>query len=337
MAIPEFDLEGGVGVVTGGGRSIGRAVACALAEAGADVALAGRHLEALERVAAEVEDRGRRALPVRCDISRPEDVSALFDRCLGELGPPNAVVANAGIFQQWGATEELDDDEWREVIDVDLSGTLFTCRAAGRIMVEHGGGSIVVVSSIAGLVALPRAAAYTAAKFGVEGLTRALAAEWAPRGVRVNAVAPGFILRDDDPLAKQPETLEWICDRTPLGRLGMPREAALAAVFLVSPAATYITGATLAVDGGWVAVSGREDPGNRVDRMVTMIRATAVARRRWSASTPPGVMPENPQKGPANPRCADRTLNQDSGAHDHAPGIGRLCTKAVRSAELERC
>jgi NAD(P)-dependent dehydrogenase (short-subunit alcohol dehydrogenase family) len=251
--ITEFDLEGFVAVVTGGGRSIGRATACALAEAGADVALAGRHLEDLERVADEVEARGQRALPVRCDISRPDEVSHLFERCLAKLGPPQAVIANAGIFQQWGPTTELEYEDWQRIIDIDLTGTMLTCRAGGALMLEHGGGNLVVISSVAGLVALPRASAYTAAKFGAEGLTRALAAEWAPN-VRVNAVAPGFVLRDDDPIRDQPDTLAWIAERTPLGRMGEPREAALAVVFLASPAARYITGATLAVDGGWTAI-----------------------------------------------------------------------------------
>jgi NAD(P)-dependent dehydrogenase (short-subunit alcohol dehydrogenase family) len=254
VAIPEFRLDGVVALVTGGGRSIGRATACALADAGADVALAGRRVQDLERVAGEVAERGRRALAVPCDVSRPDDVARLFDRCAAELGPPRAVVANAGIFEQWRPAVELEDATWQSVLDVDLTGTMYTCRAAGRVMLENGGGSIVVISSLAGLVALPRAPAYTAAKFGTEGLTRALAAEWAPAGVRVNAVAPGFVLRDDDPIAEQPETLAWIAEHTPMRRMGSPREAALAAVFLASPAASYITGATLSVDGGWVAI-----------------------------------------------------------------------------------
>lgn len=254
MAIPELDLEGVVAVVTGGGRSIGRATAHALAEAGADVALAGRSVEHLERVAGEIEERGRRAIDVGCDVSRLEDVERLFDRCVAELGAPGAVIASAGIFEPWRPAAELEDDTWQSVLDVDLTGTMYTCRAAGRLMLENGGGSIVVISSIAGLVALPRAPAYTAAKFGTEGLTRALAAEWGTQGVRVNTIAPGFVLRDDDPIANQPETLDWIAEHTPIGRMGLPREVALAAVFLASPAASYITGSTLAVDGGWLAI-----------------------------------------------------------------------------------
>ena len=254
MAVPELDLDGVVAVVTGGGRSIGRATACALADAGADVAVGGRTVADLERVVGEVAERGRRAIAVRCDISNPDDVDQLFERCVAELGVPSAVVANAGIFEKWSPAADLDDAVWSSILNVDLTGTMYTCRAAGRLMLETGGGSIVVISSIAGIVALPQAPAYTAAKFGTEGLTRALAAEWAAAGVRVNAIAPGFVLRDDDPIADQPETLEWIADRTPIGRMGQPREVALAAVFLASPAASYITGATLAVDGGWVAV-----------------------------------------------------------------------------------
>jgi NAD(P)-dependent dehydrogenase (short-subunit alcohol dehydrogenase family) len=251
-SLRELCLDGKVAVVTGASRSIGRATAVALGEAGADVALASRSPELLESVCAEVRALGRRAFAVSCDVSDAQSVDDLFASCLAELGAPQVVVANAGVFQQWGPTAALDLGEWERIIGTDLTGVLLTCRAAERTMAD--GGSIVVVSSLAGLVALPGAAAYSAAKAGATGLVRSLAAEWAGRGIRVNAVAPGFIVRDTDPLADNPERLAEIIAKTPLGRRGQPREVALAIAFLCSAAASFITGATLAVDGGWTAV-----------------------------------------------------------------------------------
>jgi len=248
----ELSLAGRVAIVTGASRGIGRATALALAEAGAAVALAARDGEALERAAREVAAGGRRSIAVPGDVADPESASRLVESCVRELGPPDIAVANAGAFQDWGPMEELELGEWQRILAVDLTGTMLTCRAAARaMMATERGGAIVIVSSIAGLVAMPGAAAYAAAKAGVIGLTQTLAAEWAPRGIRVNALAPGFIRREQDPWASRPQTLADITARTPLGRRGEPREVALAALFLASPAAAFITGATLPVDGGW--------------------------------------------------------------------------------------
>jgi gluconate 5-dehydrogenase len=251
MSYPELRLDAKIAVVTGASRSIGRATALALAEAGADVVLAARSADALASVAEQIRAAGRSAHPVVCDVADPDAVDALFRACVTDAGTPSAVVANAGVFQQWRPTAELELAEWERIIATDLTGVMLTCRAAARAMT--GGGSIVVVSSLAGLVALPGAAAYSAAKAGVTGLVRSLAVEWAGQGIRVNAVAPGFVVRDDDPFADDAERLAEIAAKTPLGRRGQPREAALAIAFLCSPAASFITGVTLPVDGGWTA------------------------------------------------------------------------------------
>ena len=251
---PELSLAGRVAIVTGASRTIGRATAIVLAEWGAAVALAARDADALEPVSAEIAGAGAASIAVACDVSQADQVQELMHACLEGLGPPDILIANAGIFQDWGQTESLRVDEWQRILDVDLTGTMLCCQAAGREMIRAGGGgAIVMVSSIAALVGLPGASAYVAAKAGVAGLARTLACEWAPHAIRVNAIAPGFVRRDEDPLADQPERLQQIVAATPLGRRGTPREVALTAAFLASPAAAYITGAVLPVDGGWTA------------------------------------------------------------------------------------
>jgi NAD(P)-dependent dehydrogenase (short-subunit alcohol dehydrogenase family) len=252
--IGEFSLGDEVVIVTGGGHSIGRATAAAMAQAGAQVVVAGRTEGALERVAEEIGARGGRAVPIVCDVTDDDAVRALVARCVSELGPPTVLVANAGVFQRWQPSEELSRGEWDRVLATNLTGVMTTCQAVAKEMIPRRHGSIVTISSIAGLIGLKLAASYTATKFGVIGLTRTLAADWAAHGIRVNAIAPGFIERDEEPLKDDPEMMAAITGRALIARLGMPREVALAAVFLASPAASFITGATLAVDGGWLAV-----------------------------------------------------------------------------------
>lgn len=250
----EFDLRGRTAIVTGGGRSIGRATAAALAEAGADVLIAGRDQQALDATVRDLTSAtSARVVSWVCDVTREAEVDEMFGRCLRDLGPPQVVVVNAGVFQEWQPSELLNPREWDRVTAVDLRGAALTCLAAGRVMLENGGGSIVAIGSIAGLVGLPGTLSYAAAKAGLASVTRNLAVEWAQRGVRVNCVAPGFIERDVEPLNDDAEALARIHSRTPMGRLGSPREVALAVLFLASDAAAYITGATLPVDGGWIA------------------------------------------------------------------------------------
>ncbi len=253
LDIGELDLTGRVALVTGASRSIGRATALALAQAGADVTLSSRDGAALDSVAREVEAIGRRALPVVCDVTDPIAVERMVDACCAQLGSPDLLVANAGIFQTWQPSEMLSIEEWDRVIAVDLRGIWLCCLTAGRLMLERGHGSIVTVSSIAGLVALRGTVSYNAAKAGVTALTRTLAAEW-PTATSVSTASPqasssAMSNRSKDDAAAQTR----IFARTPLGRFGTPREVALTVLFLASDAAAYITGATVPVDGGWLA------------------------------------------------------------------------------------
>ncbi|HUZ57093.1 MAG TPA: SDR family NAD(P)-dependent oxidoreductase [Streptosporangiaceae bacterium] len=240
-------------IVTGASRSIGRATSLALAEAGATLAVLGRDRNALDAVSREIAalPMSKPALPVACDVSDPDAVESAVDHCTRAIGPPDVLVANAGIFQDWMPSEDLPLPEWDRVMAIDLRGLWASCRAVGQRMLTHGSGRIVTVASIAGITSLPKMAAYNAAKAGVVSLTRTLAVEWADRGVRVNCVVPGFIDRDVEPLKDDQATYRSIEDRTPLGRFGRPREVALAVLFLASDMSSFVVGSTLVVDGGW--------------------------------------------------------------------------------------
>lgn len=252
--IPEFDLSGQVAVVTGGNRSIGRGAALCLAEAGANVVVGARERADLDRVATEISDRGREALAVVCDVSDETAVDNMFSETIERFGKVDIAVVNAGIFQKWQSSELMELEEWDNIYAINLRGAMLTSMAAGRQMISQGtGGSIVTIASIQGLVSIRGTMAYTAAKHGVVGMTKTLAVDWAKHNIRVNSIAPGFIARDVEPLQSNPEAIEFVTANTPLGRWGTTRELGLAVLFLASPASTYVTGATLAVDGGWCA------------------------------------------------------------------------------------
>ncbi|MEV7602239.1 SDR family NAD(P)-dependent oxidoreductase [Kitasatospora sp. NPDC089797] len=246
--LDRFRLDGRVAVVTGASSGLGVAFATALAEAGADLVLGARRAERLEAVRAAVEERGRRAVAVRTDVTRPEDCRALVDAALRAFGRLDILVNNAGISGERPATEETPE-QFREVVDTNLHGSYWTAQAAAAVMPP--GSAIVNVSSVLALVTggLPQAA-YSASKAGLLGLTRDLAQQWTPgRGIRVNALAPGlFSSPMTDGYAEG--YLDAVLPRVLVGRIGRPEELAAALVFLVSDAASYLTGTTLTVDGG---------------------------------------------------------------------------------------
>lgn len=246
---------GRVAIVTGAGRSIGRATARAFGSAGFSVVAAGREQHALDLVVREVRDEGGRAIAVVCDVADAKAVERLVAATLSEFGRIDVAVANAGVFQRWGPSEDLERTEWDRVVATNLTGVMTTCLEVGRAMIRQdgAGGAIVTVGSIAGDAALRGTLSYNAAKAGVAAITRSLAVDWASQGIRVNCVAPGFIERDNEPLKSSGEVEASILSRSPMARWGRPDEVAAAIIFLASDAASFITGATLPVDGGWLA------------------------------------------------------------------------------------
>ncbi|WP_255024931.1 SDR family NAD(P)-dependent oxidoreductase [Rhodococcus sp. GA1] len=246
--LDRFRLDGRVAIVTGASSGLGVAFTRGLAEAGADVVLAARRLDRLEETAALVRETGRQAVTVETDIADPEQAQRMVDHAVEQLGRVDILINNAGIGTAVPATKETPE-QFRQVIDINLNGSYWAAQAVGRVM--QPGSSIVNISSVLGLTTagLPQAA-YSASKAGVIGLTRDLAQQWGARkGIRVNAIAPGFF-RTEMTDEYQPGYLDSMKQRIILGRTGDSEEIAATAVWLASDAAAYVTGQTIAVDGG---------------------------------------------------------------------------------------
>jgi 2-deoxy-D-gluconate 3-dehydrogenase len=250
--LDRFRLDGRAALVTGASRGLGAAMARALAEAGADVVLHASREAPSETAGAIAADCGVRTACVTADLARPEAAGTLVASALEAMGRLDIVVNNAGIIRR-AAAAEYGDAEWDEVIAVNLSSVFRVCRAAGTHMLKSGAGRIVNVASLLSFQGGIRVPAYAAAKGGIAQLTKALANEWAGRGVNVNAIAPGYMRTDNTKaLFEDPLRSKEISARIPAGRWGEPDDLAGAVVFLASPAADYVHGHVLVVDGGWM-------------------------------------------------------------------------------------
>ena len=250
-----FRLDNKRALITGGGRGIGRACALALASAGAEIAVVSRTQDELDEVVQKINSGGGNAHALTGDVSAPEEGQRLTEAALELWDKVDILVNGAGISPVLKPAIKLDHTEWQQILDTNLTGTFQLLREVGRHMVSRGSGSVVNVTSVGATRALPRLAAYCAAKAALDELTRVLAAEWASSGVRVNSVAPAYIETDLTKGVQENEQLQGeIVDRTPMGRFGKPEEVALPVLFLASDAASYVTGHTLYVDGGWTSL-----------------------------------------------------------------------------------
>jgi len=249
-----FSLDGKVAVVTGASRGIGRAIALGLADAGADVAVAARTESDLERLVDEIRGRGRKALAVPTDVLDRSAIESLFDKTIDELGGFDILVNNAGGTRFVAPITTLRPEGWDKVIDLNLNAVFHATQLAAQRMVDRGGGSIIQISSVAGVQGAEGLSFYSAAKAGVRLMTQAVARELASSGVRLNSIAPGWIATDLNANMWSDEgTRESMEDMIPMGRLGQAEEIVGPAVFLASDASSFVTGATLLVDGGQLA------------------------------------------------------------------------------------
>jgi len=247
-------LENRVAVVTGGGRGLGQAIALAFAEQGAAVVIAEVDLPAGEKVVEKIGGLGRRSLGVKADVTDKIEVEEMVKVTIQEFGRIDIVVNSAGVTMV-GPSIKLEETSWDKTLDTDLKGVFLCCQAAAREMIKQKSGNIINIASGAGIVALPERAAYCSAKAGVIMLTKVLACEWAGRGIRVNAIAPGYCRTEMlmDLVRRGLYDEKVVARRTPMGRLGSPEEIGKAAVFLAADDSSFVTGHTLVVDGGWSA------------------------------------------------------------------------------------
>ncbi len=253
MVLEKFSLEGQVGIVTGGGQGLGKTFCHAFAEAGADIVVAEINPETGPGTVAEIEAQGRRALFVETDVRDQVSVDRMVAEALAKFGKIDFLMNNAGIVQHLEA-EKVELDDWRNVLDVNLTGVFACAQAVGRHMISRRSGRIINIASMSGLIVNypQRQASYNASKAAVIHLTKSLAAEWAPYNIRVNAIAPGYMnTAMAQPFFDDPEYGGVWIDAIPMKRPGEPEELGPVAVFLASDASSYMTGETVVVDGGY--------------------------------------------------------------------------------------
>jgi len=250
MDLAKFSLENKVALITGGSRGIGRAIALALADAGANVAISSRKLPALEEVAEEIKGKGRKSMALACHIARPEDSERLVEKVRSEWGKIDILVNNAGTNPYYGPLLEAEEWTWDVTMNVNLKGPFLLSQLVARVMREQGGGSIINIASIAGIIP-SELNIYSVTKAGLIMLTRVMAREWGQYKIRVNAIAPGVIkTKLSEALWKEPEKGKAVAGSKALGYLGLPEDIVGTALYLASDASSYVTGETILVDGG---------------------------------------------------------------------------------------
>ena len=251
MILDKFRIDGQIAVVTGGTKGIGKAIVLALAEAGADIVVVSRRPnEDLEKSVLALR---RRYLHYPADLNNREQTKKVIPAVLEKMGNVHILVNNAGIIRRSPAVDQSEDD-WDSTLEIDLTSTFLLSQAAGRIMLKKEKGKIINIASVLAFQGGINVTAYTSAKHGVVGLTKAFANDWASKGVNVNAIAPSFFATElTEPIKKDPERSKSITARTPAARWGLPEDIAGATVFLASPASDFIHGVVLPVDGGWLA------------------------------------------------------------------------------------
>ncbi len=248
-----FSVSGQVVLVSGGSRGIGLALARGFAERGAQVVITGREQSTLDAAAAEISAEGGACAGMACDVARVEEIEPVIERVVTEYGRIDTLLNVAGVNIRQPAAR-FSPEQFDFVLDINLRGAFFMAQAVGKRMVELGSGAVVNIDSLNSDAPLKHVAPYAMSKAGVNAMTRSLAMEWGPHGVRVNGLAPGFILTDlTQKLWSNPTMGEWGRFNTPLGRLGRPEDLVGTAIFLASPAAAFLTGQTLYVDGGLIA------------------------------------------------------------------------------------
>lgn len=249
--IDSFRLDERVAVVTGAGKGIGEGVAIGLAEAGADLALVARTRSDLERVAAAIRARGRRALVVPCDVADVAAIPSAVRQVVDAYGQIDILVNCAGIQRRMTVLDATVEG-WEQVVNTNLRSAYFMTQAVGRVMVEKRRGKIISIASMTTYRGFHAISPYGISKAGIANFTKYLAVEWAPHNIQANAIAPGWITT---PMTAQmgEDRVRWVCDHVPQGKFGTPRDVAGLAVFLAGPAADYITGQTIPVDGGFLA------------------------------------------------------------------------------------